>query len=681
VSRRLAKRVTGAGAAGFGLFWFAGLVAFSPMIRASSDSPPDPQLLSRYAEAEADIQAKKRVLERATEILDAASAVAKAAHDLQRREQETTEFFRHWAAAAQSYPDTLGGCGAAIARLIGARADLAAGVDQLRAISGKFNTPDASDASIAQQMDEALTKFYGLNEDSKAVFALSLSSNAGCRQSSDEQKRLANPLTGPMSNPVQLTQAGYRFADDLAALSSEADLFMEGTDVPDGLLKIFSAEGRLHDGITRRLVPYSSARRLSNQSQVLYNDTAALFAALEGDLQRYQTAAQDYLGETAADDYWQAGARVKAAACSNERNCMTSVDAQAANGRDRLRAARKSLIAAKSDVDVDAAELRLVIAQSAKLGRWIGGASQAIQGTTLIQPEEMQSMEAAVKQAAQWRDAALAQLQAAHRAADEAYLAAFGTPRAAPAPLNAAAAPGVGSGQFASAGSGHEAVAVGIRDHGYELIARFGDETHGYGAYTYVLFPRRVNDAGAPIAPGTEQRYKALLQAIYATTLERLKLPVDKAHWTGINLFCIPSLNARSEPTLDNYSTTIALQYLTVAKGGVIRRDSIMKMLAAREGPFLLTTFAPMNTTRTDAPLLLADLSDIPNDTFSTILGDYKLHLTQLRSVSDQQTWQPAVGQRAALLFVKLAPDVTDSMKWVKTFVGVSGKETAAGIR
>lgn len=136
MSRRLAKRVACAGAAGFGLLWFAGLVVFSSMIRASSDTQPDPQLLSRYADAEADIQTKNRVLKRAREILDTATAVAKAAHDLQRREQETTELFQHWATAAKAYPDTLGGCGAAIARLIEARADLAAGVDQLRAIWG-----------------------------------------------------------------------------------------------------------------------------------------------------------------------------------------------------------------------------------------------------------------------------------------------------------------------------------------------------------------------------------------------------------------------------------------------------------------------------------------------------------------------------------------------------------------
>jgi hypothetical protein len=648
------------------------------MTQASSDHRPDPTLLSRYAEAEADIETKKRLLERATEVLDAATGVANAANDLRRRAQETTDLFQQWARAAQAYPDTLGGCGAAIARLIDARGNVAASVDQLRLISGKFNTPDSSDASIAEQMDAALAKFYGLNEESKTAFALSVSSNAACRQSNDVQKRLAKPLTGSKSNPVQLTQAGYQFADDLAALSSEASLFKEGTDVPNGLLEIFSAEGELHDGITQRLLPFSSVRRLSSQSKVLYDSTGALFAALEEDLQRYQTTAKDYLGESAADDYWQAGVKVKAAACSNERGCMSAVDAQATNSRSRLMAVRQSLITAKSNVDVDAAVLRQVVAQSAKLGHWIGSASQAIQSTVLLQPNEMQSVETAVKQAAQWRDTALAQLQAARRAADAAYLAAFGIPRASGAIANLAAPPNVGTASYGSEGSAGQAVKVTITDHGYELIAQFGDETHGYGAYTYVLFPRRVNDVRAPIAPGIEQRYKALLQAIYATTLERLKLPVDKAHWNSINLFCIPSLSARKEPTLDNYSTTIALQYLTVAKGGVIRRDSIMERLAAREGPFLLTTFTPMNTTRTDAPLLLADLSDLPNDTFASVLGDYKLHLTQLRSVSDQQTWQPAIGQRAALLFVKLAPDVLDSMKWVKTFVGVSGKETGA---
>jgi hypothetical protein len=211
--------------------------------------------------------------------------------------------------------------------------------------------------------------------------------------------------------------------------------------------------------------------------------------------------------------------------------------------------------------------------------------------------------------------------------------------------------------------------------HGYELVNAYAIETKGYGAYTYVLFPLRVNDTAAPLPPGPAARYKALLEAIYSTTLERQQLPVGTAA-IGTNLFCIPATN-EGVPSLANYSTTIALEILSLSKGGVIRRPAVQERLVASEGPFLLTTFQPISQTVIDAPLLFADLEQFPVDSFRALMADYKSRLESLQAVSNQQEFKPPAGQRIAMLYIKFAPTFEEGMAWVKKFAPLAGPSAA----
>jgi hypothetical protein len=639
----------------------------------------DPEVLSEYWKAEANVATKRQEAEQAAEILDSVSAASRAAQQLLDRTQNVSLQVDRWAASAHAYPKLLAACSGSIDRFVLVRGELAGSAAELRSVSSRFNAAELHDTLTAKKVDDTLKSFYGLTQSSKDILESALADGDQCAHTTNEQSNHAARLRDPAGNTRALARFGYDVADDFSALSTEALVFRGGSDLPADIIETLAATRQVHDAITSRLIVFSSAREIPVGSTFLYKTIENLFVSLKSDLGSYQKAATELIAENAASDYWQAGVKVKASACNKDPDCMAAVEAQAANSQERVADAQWNCVIAQSRVEIDASELNYEILQSKRLSERVNEASRAMHSETIIGADELQTLATAVRQLTQWRDEANERLRLARFAADRAYEKAFGAPRLEAPIAILPIVPESGVSQLASGGYGQQAVAIDIRDHGYELVTQFGDESKGYGAYTYVLFPRRVNDSKVPIAPTVVQRYNALLDAIYASTLERSKFPADRTHRNLIDLFCIPSLGkSGTASTMDDYSTTIALQYLSVAKGGVIRRTSIMEKLVASEGPFLLTTFVPMNKTLSNSPLLLADLSGIPNDTYSSVLADYKLHLTQLRAVSDQQTWEPAIGQRAALLFVHVAPDFMESMKWVKKFVGVSGKEAGA---
>lgn len=354
--------------------------------------------------------------------------------------------------------------------------------------------------------------------------------------------------------------------------------------------------------------------------------------------------------EAAAGKYVAAVRKVSLKRCQVGSACRIQLDEELAAAEIRRIEAR----------DQAAARLRVAMANidaTVLVGRRIEEYADVADSDPQTLEVTMASAAEAETLADKVRAAALGDYQRANeaygkakQAADAAYLAAYGKPRHVPEVEAAMAAPAPRYETAAKMSSMWQ-----VETHAWEFFTATKAESKGYGAYTYVLFGRRL---GSKLAPQVKQRYAALLDAVIASTPHRTEMDPKKPH-DRINLFCIPGKTAWEEglkaldegddkfPALDNYASSLALSVLSTAGSGAVSSLEILEVIGNSPGPFLLTAVQPISQTKSDSPLLFVDLSRFPPSTYADLVTAYKRALVE-RPPQGQQTWEPPAFQWVA---------------------------------
>lgn len=338
--------------------------------------------------------------------------------------------------------------------------------------------------------------------------------------------------------------------------------------------------------------------------------------------------------EAQALAWWQAALR----SCQGKVECLVPVAPEQEQSEGRLKAA-----AERVQIERDATR-----AEIDRLGllakRWEELQARSDEDMRRLDPlaQSLERLIAAAESADQAARAMAAQADkdymAAKKAAELAYLAAYGEPRqsrekafvAAPVPPLAAAAPGA---------------ARAPRAHAFESVTRENlRRMPTYGAYTYVLFRQRPGAA----ADAVKKNYEALLQAIVAGTAHISAMQDWKPE--TLNLFCIPSLStAMPDPDrydMKNYDSDLAFALLATAGRGSIISPAILDRLNKSPGPFLLTTFKPIDRVASNDPLFFVDLSPYGPESYPALVASYKAQLVSAPP-SGQTTWKPETLQWA----------------------------------
>jgi hypothetical protein len=164
---------------------------------------------------------------------------------------------------------------------------------------------------------------------------------------------------------------------------------------------------------------------------------------------------------------------------------------------------------------------------------------------------------------------------------------------------------------------------------GWFLLAEQGSEPSGYRTYTYVFFTLRDFKDHSELKGETEQRNRALLQAITA--------PNPNASGTPANLFCIPvTLHATpAKVDLKDYDAQLAQAYRSLVQvqlftggGGHDAKLSALK-LENNSGPFLVTSPAPLSQTRPKGAILFTELSDTAPGKIGDVIAAYRQFAAQ----------------------------------------------------
>lgn len=339
--------------------------------------------------------------------------------------------------------------------------------------------------------------------------------------------------------------------------------------------------------------------------------------------------------EAQALAWWQAALR----SCQGKVECMAPVAQEQKQSEDTLKGSTELV---QIERDATRAEIDR-IAMLAK--RWQELQARSDEDMRRLDPLA-QSLERLIAAAEDTDEAARAMAaqadkdyRAARQAAEVAYLAAYGEPREsrekafvapapAPRPAPAAAAP-----------------PRAPRAHAFESVTRENlRRMPTYGAYTYVLFRQRPGAA----ADAVKKTYEALLQAIVAGTAHISAMQDWKPE--TLNLFCIPSRStAMPDPDrydIKNYDADLAFALLATAGRGSIISPAILDRLNKSPGPFLLTTFKPIDRVASNDPLFFVDLSPYGPESYPALVASYKAQLVSAPP-SGQTTWKPETLQWA----------------------------------
>lgn len=388
-------------------------------------------------------------------------------------------------------------------------------------------------------------------------------------------------------------------------------------------------------------------RDLSGEMQLAQEQEPAHAAAL----QAYFEAALNAAIEADAHSYAVAVSHASLN-CQRGSACRMQLD-------EELAAADKLRLAARDEA---AARLRSATASidaTVYIGRRIEEYAEAAEADPRTLDAAVASAAAAEALVEKVRVAAFSDYQRAaeayeqaKRAADAAYLAAYGKPRRdeevtataeAPAPAPRPEPTAMMSPRWQ------------VEAHAWEFFTASAHESKGYGAYTYVLFGRRL---GSKLAPQVQRSYAALLDAIIGSTPHRTEVSPNIPH-AKLNLFCIPGKTVWDEglaaldegsdkfPALDNYASSLALATLSTAGNGAVRGSEILGVIQDSPGPFLLTTMQPMQLVQSGSPMLFVDLSRFPPETYADLVTAYKRALVE-RPPPGPQTWQPPAFQWVA---------------------------------
>jgi len=341
--------------------------------------------------------------------------------------------------------------------------------------------------------------------------------------------------------------------------------------------------------------------------------------------------------EAQALAWWQAALR----SCQGKVECMAPVAQDQEQSEGRLKAAAERV---RIERDATRAEIdRLALLAK----RWEELQARSDEDMRRLDPlaQSLEHLIAAAESADEAARAMAAQAdkdyRAARQAAEVAYLAAYGEPRQSRDKAFVAAVPVPPPAPAAAA------AARAPRAHAFESVTRENlRRMPTYGAYTYVLFRQRPGAAATAVA--VRKNYEALLQAIVAGTAHISAMQDWKPE--TLNLFCIPSLStAMPDPNhydIRNYDSDLAFALLATAGRGSIISPAILDRLNKSPGPFLLTTFKPIDRVASNDRLFFVDLSPYGPESYPALVASYKAQLVSAPP-SGQTTWKPETLQWA----------------------------------
>ena len=344
----------------------------------------------------------------------------------------------------------------------------------------------------------------------------------------------------------------------------------------------------------------------------------------------WAAAEHDRQIEAQARAWWQASLR----SCGNDAACLARMGKEEEQSDRNLKTAGEKAQAGRDDTRSEIERLAVLATQ------WEEFQAHSEEALRRLDPlaQDLQRLIAAAQDADDdARDIAArtdTAYRAARQAADIAYLAAYHKPREAPEMQQRAAA---------SKSAPRTAMAAAARApvfaHAFESVTRENlRRMPRYGAYTYVLFAQRPGAA----ADSVKKNYDALLQAIVAGTAHISAM----ADWKPetLNLFCIPSLSRempdRNRYDIKNYDSDLAFALLATAGRGSIITPAILDRLRNSPGPFLLTTFRPLDQTASNDPLFFVDLSPYGPESYPALVASYKEQLLSAPPTG-QTSWKP----------------------------------------
>jgi len=231
-----------------------------------------------------------------------------------------------------------------------------------------------------------------------------------------------------------------------------------------------------------------------------------------------------------------------------------------------------------------------------------------------------------------------------------AFIRVFGFPEPREA-TDFISAPHLEAGSSAPTTSEQSELTPNLTRHAFEVLTLRGEESRGYGAYTYVIFRDR-----APL-----RSYVALLAAIVDLT-PAADPDAPPAVRGSTNLFVLPGLRVEAIQAyamatyardIRNYNWERGLSWAFDACSGVLTTPRVLRAFQSSAGPFLLTLPVPLEHATGVTRLLLADLNGYPTSGYKDLLRSYQNELVA-SFPREQAVWQPPWQQSLALRLVSI---------------------------
>ena len=277
----------------------------------------------------------------------------------------------------------------------------------------------------------------------------------------------------------------------------------------------------------------------------------------------------------------------------------------------------------------------------------------ALDAAQPVLPSTLAEFRAAAQRAGEAVEPLRLSAATAVREAQAAWVLAGGRVPSPPAPAPAAVAPSPLV--FDPPGAG---VVQVPRGHAWSVFRTLGTrpgmgrqaEPEGFGAYTYV-----VVDGDALLDPEVRDRFATVVRAVMAKASQAAS--VGAVERKQVNVFCFPSSTGASSSVADlvnGYSDELGKALRLRAQTGLLTRPELRALFVRGQGPFLLTLPNRAGESRSNTPVLLADLSTYPADAIRDLVERYMDDLLQ-DFPQAQASWRPPVAMKVALTLVSWA--------------------------
>lgn len=345
--------------------------------------------------------------------------------------------------------------------------------------------------------------------------------------------------------------------------------------------------------------------------------------------------------------------------CGSDTECRTRTAGEAGHAERQLQETAAAARARQEATRNEIGQLDAVAAQWAELAAQSDAARKRLDSAAAPVERLLATAQATEQIARAGAGKAEQDYRTARESADKAYFAAYERERRDSEMAMYKSAPATASRPALAAAGAPRVTMHAFQPVTRENLRRMPD----YGAYTYVIFAQRPDLAAQPV----QQNYEALLQAIVAGTphIDALKDAPPKA----INIFCIPSLARtmadRNRYDIKAYDADLGLALLATAGRGSIINPAILGRLRNSPGPFLLTTFKPLDQVASSDPLFFVDLAPYGRDSYPALVASYKEQILVAPPASPT-LWKPEMLQWAFAVGATLYTD---------------GKKVADGVR